>query len=123
MKTTCADTELQIRNGSSLLVRELSWFIIYQKVTQPLLDWPIQEPLGLNSRELLAAAVAKCIGCVDAQKVLLANDNHHDGRVSRFTEGICQADVEGPEDSILMYSNDWQNIGQENGEKWKINPQ
>lgn len=68
-KTACVDTELQIRYGSSLLVRNLSWLITDQSVTKPLPGRPIEEALEMNTRELLAAVADKFAGCVDAEKV------------------------------------------------------
>lgn len=64
-KEAVKDKELHIRHGSSTLLRNASWFITGQHLENTLLDRPIQQGLGLNSRALLEAATGRITGGFD----------------------------------------------------------
>lgn len=113
------DTELHIRHGSTLRLRNLKWLVTDQRVTDPLLGRPILEALGLNTRELLAAAADQFCGSVDAERLIGAITDTGDGRVSRVMEGVFHAD--GGEDVEEDQDNDgeWCDIGDETTEEWE----
>lgn len=67
-KQALINTKLYVRHGSSLLLRKMKWIITTQKVGTPLLERLIQGVLGLNTRELLAAAASLFSKCVNAEK-------------------------------------------------------
>lgn len=48
-------TELQIRHGSSIMIRNLRWLLTAQKLAEQHLGRPLLEELRLNTRELLEA--------------------------------------------------------------------
>lgn len=48
-------TELKLRQEAALVLRKVNWLVIIHSVADPLLDCSVLEPLGLHTRELLAA--------------------------------------------------------------------
>lgn len=64
------DTELLIRHGKSLMIRNLKWLVATENVEEPLLGRPIQEALGLNTKKIMEAACDRYNGLVDANDIL-----------------------------------------------------
>lgn len=117
-KEAVIDTELHIRHGSSLLLRNVAWLVTNQQVETPLLGRPIQEALGLNTRELLEAAADRFAGGFDAERMLASLTKQGDGRVSRITEGVFHSEGgEQVEDDAIMH--EWCDMGQETDEEWE----
>lgn len=56
------DTELHILRGSALTLRVIRWLVPDQTVSEPSLGRPVLEFLGLNTRDILAAAAEKHSG-------------------------------------------------------------
>lgn len=95
------DTDLLIRHGSALTERNMRWIVTNQIVDEPLLGRPLLEALGLNTREILAAAADKHHGQVDVSTLCQQYiDLQPDGRIARVLEGFFHADG-GFDDSDL----------------------
>lgn len=55
-KEVTFDTELHVRHGNSLMIRNLKWLVSVENVNETLLGRLIQEALGLEIKEVLKAA-------------------------------------------------------------------
>lgn len=55
-KKITLDLELHIRHGTSLMLRNMGWYVITQAVNEPLLGRAVLEALGPNTSDILAAA-------------------------------------------------------------------
>ncbi len=91
-KAACLDVELHIRHVSALKLRYLRWLISDQRLGEPLLRRPVLERLGLNTRDILAAAAERFAGCVDATLLPVSDHGSGEGRVSRVLDGVFHAD-------------------------------
>lgn len=113
------DTELKIRHGAALVLRNLNWLVTEQPVAEPLIGRPLLEALGLNTRELLAAAADRFAGSIDAERLLGTFAERGDGRVSRIMEGVFHAD--GGEDDMADddAQGEWCDIGEETTQEWE----
>lgn len=118
LKQDRLDTELHIRHGSSLLLRNLVWLVTERYVTTPLLGRPILEALGINTRELLAAAADRFSGSVDADQMLATLDERGDGRVSRLMEGVFHSEG-GEHEEDDGATPVWCDIGGETESEWE----
>lgn len=107
------DTSLHIRHGTSLTLRNLQWTITDQTVGEPLLGGPVLEALGLNSREMLAAAAHKYSGSVDASLLPTLHTTHGTGRISRVMEGIYHEDGGEDESDAVHDGTPWCELGPE----------
>lgn len=65
-----------------------------QHVTDSLLGRPLQEALGLNTRDLLVAAADRFVCCVETEKVLNSADTRGESRVSHVIKGVYHVDNE-----------------------------
>lgn len=112
------DTELHIRHGPSMILRNVAWLITNKQVETPLLCRPIKEAVGLNTRRLLAAAADRFAGGFDAEKKLASLTKQGDGRVSRIVEGVfhCEEGGQVEDDSIIP---EWFDIGKETEKEWE----
>ena len=63
-EVTC-NVELYIRHGCYLELRNLVWYVETKDVPEPILGRTALELLGINTRELLAAAVGKLGSGID----------------------------------------------------------
>ena len=79
----------------------------------PLLGRPHLEALGLNARNILAAAAEKHSGAVD-MSTLFGTDPEiaQEGRISRVLEGVYHADG-GADDADLDDNDGWLDLGPE----------
>lgn len=68
-KVATVDVELHIRHGSALILRGVRWLVTDRTLGEPLLGRPVLEFLGLNTREILAAAAEKYSGLSKSQKI------------------------------------------------------
>ena len=59
------DAELHIRHGTAIVLRGVRWLVTDQAVGGPPLGRPLLEALGLNARNIIAAAAEKHSGVVD----------------------------------------------------------
>lgn len=62
--------ELRIRHGTSLTLRNVTFYVATKHVPDPLLRRPLLVALGVDAKELLAAASDKYSGSVDAEEIL-----------------------------------------------------
>lgn len=115
IKVLTVDTELHIRHGPALTLRGVRWLITDQTVGEPLLGRPVLEFLGLNTRDILAAAAEKYSGVVDIPDILDAIPEPK-GKVSRILEGVYHADG-GVDDDDLDEDDDWIDLGPEDAEE------
>lgn len=77
------NTELIIRHEKSLMLRNISWYVTSQPLSEPLLGRPIMEALGINTKELLAAACDRFDGLVDVADIL-NTDTDTDASIARI---------------------------------------
>lgn len=119
-KSVSVDTELHIRHGTTLRLRNLKWLVTDQRVSDPLLGRPILEALGLNTRDLLAAAADQFCGSVDAERLVGSVTNTGDGRLSRVMEGVFHADGGEEGDGNEDDNGEWCDVGCETDEEWEV---
>lgn len=93
-KVVTVYTELQIRHASALTLRGTRWLVTDQTVGDPLRGRPTLEVLGLNTRNILAAAAEKHSGTVDIAD--LESDD------SKFPRGTLPKSREFWEASFLL---------------------
>lgn len=72
------DMELHIRHRTSLMLRDIAWYITEKAVTEPLLGRPVMEALGLSTECILAAAAHRYNGSLDLSHLC----TNHEGVVS-----------------------------------------
>ena len=78
------DVQLFIRHGTSLWLRNITWYVATQNVTEPLLGRPVLHALGFNAEETLAAASAMHHGSVDVSQLRLEPEDLPEGSVARI---------------------------------------
>jgi len=102
-------------------LRGVRWLVTEQAVGDPLLGRPVLEVLGLNTRNILAAAAEKYSGTVDVAALLDETDAAAQvSKVSRILEGVFHADG-GADDADLDENDGWLDLGPEDPiEKRKI---
>lgn len=111
------DVELHIRHGSALTLRGVRWLVTDQAVGEPLLGRPVLEFLGLNTRDILAAAAEKHSGAVDIPEYLKATP---EGKVARILDGVYHSEG-GADDADLDEDDGWLDLGPEDpNEKRKV---
>lgn len=69
-KPVSFNTELHIRNGKALLIRNLKWLIAVDPVDEYVLGRRVMEALGLDSKKVLEALSDRYQGTVDEGEVL-----------------------------------------------------
>lgn len=83
-------------------------------VLDPLLSRPLLEALGINTRDILAAAAEKHSRIVDVKTLLNPKDDlNSNGRVFRIIEGLFQVN-NGAYDVDLYDEDVWLNLGPKN---------
>lgn len=100
-KEVLIGTELHIRHGSAVELRNVTWPVTNRRVSQSQLGRPSLDGLGLNTCEILAAAADCFGGTFDEERLLGAVDQYRTGLVSGVMEGGFHADhgeKEGEED-------------------------
>lgn len=80
--------EQKIRHGAVLVSRNVIWLVTEQSVAERLLGRLLLEALGLNTRELLAAAADRFARSIYSERLVGTFANKGDGRVSRIMEGV-----------------------------------
>lgn len=105
------NTELHIRHGTALTLRNVRWLVTDQTVGEPLLGRPVLEELGLNTRNTLAAAAEKYSGVVDMHGILY-NKQEPKGKVAHILEGVYQYEG-GADDADLDDNDGWLDLGRE----------
>ena len=105
--------ELHIRHGTAVVLCDVRWLVTDQVVGEPLLGRPLLEALGLNARNIPAAAAEKHSGVFD-MSTLFGTDPEvaQEGRVSRVLEGVYHADG-GADDADLDDNDGWLDLGPE----------
>lgn len=94
------DTQLHIRNGSSLILRGLRWIITSQAVGEPPIGRPVLEALGLDCHKVLAAAADRLCGTVDISALVGNQAENNSRRIGRVLDGVFHADG-GADDADL----------------------
>lgn len=118
-KVLTIDTELHIRHGSALTLRRVRWLVTDQTVGELLLGRPVLKKLGLNTRDILAAAAEKHSGVVDLYDVLYSKPEPK-GKVSRILEGFYHSHG-GADDADLDDKDGWLDLRPEDpAEKRKV---
>lgn len=105
------DVELQIRHGSALKLRGVRWLVTDQSEGEPLLGRPVLESLGLETRDILAAAAQRFTGEVDMTN-LLPPPSATRGAVARLLEGVFYSDG-GADETDLSDEDGWLDMGPE----------
>lgn len=85
-KTVSIDTELQIRHGSTLRLRNLKRLLTEQCVCYPLFRPPILETRGRNTWDQLAASADQFCGGVDAWHLIGSFTDNEDDLISKAVE-------------------------------------
>lgn len=116
-KIVTVDTKLHIRHGTALTLRGVRWLVTDQAVGDPLLGRPVLEALGLNTRNILAAAAEKHSGEVSVS-ALFSSETSSCGEVSRILEGVLLADGRG-DDADLDDDDGWLDMGPESSSEKK----
>ncbi len=98
---------------TAVTLRGIRWLVSDQKVGEPLLGRRLLEALGLNTVNVLAAAVEKNSGSVDVSNLFGTNtDVAQKGRISCVFEGVCHSGG-GAVDTDLDDNNGWLDFGLE----------
>lgn len=118
-RTLSVHTELQIRHGSALVLRNLKWLVTNQPVADPLLGRPVLEVLGLNILALLAAAAGKFSGDIDVECLIGYFDEKGDGCLSRVMEGVFHSDGGEEAEEGEETQGEWCDIGGETTQEWE----
>ena len=85
-------TELLIRHGRSLKIRNMKWLVSTQELSEPLLGRLVLETLGTNTERLIASASDAFEGSADAD-TLLEGDEQPTGSLARLiASGIFHSD-------------------------------
>lgn len=85
-------TELLIRHGTSLKLRNSRWLVAKEDIDGPLLGRPTLEALGLDTKKLLAEAADKYGGEIDLAG-LVPDETHPEGSVARIlSSGVYHSD-------------------------------
>lgn len=114
------DTELHIRHGSALVLRNLRWLITPQAVDEPLLSRPLLEALGFDCHQVMRSASDRFGGSVDVSTLVGNGSDFASGRVGRIIDGVFHADG-GADDADLDDDDGWLDLGPEDpAEKEKI---
>ena len=96
--------ELLIRHGCFLEVRNTVWYVPTSSVTEPLIGRPTLEALGLNSKEILEAAVGKLGTTVDME--ILSPSKFKEGTIARvINDGLYHSEKLHLED--VMDKDEW----------------
>lgn len=74
-KSVKLNIELKIRHGSSLTLRNVTWFVATKKMPQQLLSRPVLEFLGVDATEALIAAYGRHEGQVDMNEFMPEDDS------------------------------------------------
>ena len=91
-KVAVMNIKLLIRHGTTLTLRNVPWYVATGYVAEPLLGRPILEELGLNTREMLAAASDRFNGAADVRHLLPMHD-YKEGSIARLIQdGIFHSD-------------------------------
>lgn len=80
-RSVTTTTELHIRHGTSLSLRNVTWLVAKQPTAEPLLNRPVLEALGLDARKALEAACDRYQGNVDVTE-LLSEPAYREGTVA-----------------------------------------
>lgn len=110
-KTVCINTELKIRYRFTLVLRILRWLITKQSLSDPLLGCLLLEALGLNTRQLLAAAADIFASSMDAERLVGTSAEKEDCRISLVMEGVFHADGGQHAEEGNYTREDWRDIG------------
>lgn len=113
------ETELNIRHGGALVLRNLIWLFTDHLMAEPLIGSPLLEALGLNTREILAAEADRFAGSIDAERLVGTFEERGDGRVSRIMEGVFHADIGEDDMADEDVQGEWCDIGDETSQKWE----
>lgn len=92
-KVATMTVELHIRHGTTLVLRNLKWFVTKQPCNEPLLSRQVLETLGLNTEEILASAADRHSGEIDMSHCGTDTESIR-GKVARIVEeGVYHADA------------------------------
>ncbi|CAN8075453.1 unnamed protein product, partial [Agarophyton chilense] len=100
------DTELHIRHGSALVLRNLRWLVTPQIVDEPLLSRPLLGALGFDCQKVMQAAADRFGGSVDVSSILGNKCDFGTSRIGRIIDGVYHADG-GIEDADLNADDGW----------------
>lgn len=109
-KTAYIYTDVHIRHGSTLMIRNLKWLVTEQLVATPLLGLLVLDALDLNPRDLLAAAADRFSGSIDAERLVGTFAEDGNGRISRVIEGFFHAEGDDQQDDDDT-KGEWYDIG------------
>ena len=82
-KVVTLDVQLFIRHGTSLWLRNITFYVATQHVPEPLLGRPLLYALGMDAEDTLTAASIAHNGSVDVSKLTSASNELPDGSVAR----------------------------------------
>lgn len=105
------DTELHVLHESVLELLNLRWLLTDRTVGEPLLRRPVLETLGLDCRQILAAAADRSSGAYDEVDIPLVSGGGF-LRASSLTEGVLHADG-GESNSDGEDTPEWLDLGPE----------
>lgn len=114
------DTELHIRHGSSLRLRNLKWLVTEQRVFDPFMGLPVLEALGFNNPDLILATADQFGWSIVTYRIIGSFKESGNGGMSRVMEGVFHA--EGGEDVEKDQDNtgEWCDIGEETDQEWEM---
>ena len=105
--------ELFIRHGCFLELRNIKWYVAMSEMAEPILGRPILEALGINTRDLLAAAVDQVGSSLDVSH-LDGYQGSPGGSIARIlNEGIYHRDKGMTSDEYDDEDEAWFDLGKD----------
>lgn len=113
------NVEINVRHGTTLMMRNLMWMITKQPMAEPLLGRPTLVVVGLNTKEILTASADRLHGDIDIGAAL--PETEEGGTISRVLyDGVYHSD-KGIDSPSADVSEDWLYFGIEDpSEKKKL---
>ncbi|CDF35330.1 unnamed protein product [Chondrus crispus] len=112
-KEVTLNVELFIRHGFYLELRNMAWYVATTEVGEPLLGRPVLEALGINTKELLVAAIDRMGHSIEIGS-LVPDEVYPKGSVARLMhQGIFHSDGEYVADHGDSEDDTWLDLGED----------
>lgn len=107
--------KLHIRHGTSLMSRNVSWYVTTQFLSEPLLGRPVLEAIGMNTSNILTTAANKYNGLLALAHLCTNNEGGH---IVQMYDVVNHSDC-GVDDDNFKEDEEWINLGDDKDENWE----
>lgn len=112
-KEVTLNVELFVRHGCYLELRNMTWYVATTDVGEPLLGRPVLEALGINTKELLVAAIDRMGHSIDIGSLVPIED-YPEGSVARLMhQGIFHSNGGYVADQGDKEDDTWLDLGED----------